>query len=379
MKNVSEHHVHHGRIDVVDGFRGWAAILIVVSHFVLLYNIDKVPFAFTVGPFRFLPFVYLLNSAHALTLFFILSGFVLTLPYYEGKRSMKSFSDFVIFFCKRVRRLLPLYYCGFLILAIMGAPEVGIKQTLIQVLEMGTMTYHFIHPLVGSPYNLILWSLELEWWCGLLLPLFFLMAEHFGMKPVLGVSLAICLFFRLVFTHGHTEFDLQNYMSVNNILTRFDAFVLGMAAALAYARYRNKIHPWTTLLTGLAVLQAGFILMTLTVSHQLPMEMYSINYVFITVGWTALVLGSIVSKNATVRLIVANRPIRLAGKMCYSIYVWHYPGIVAIDPLRSAYRFVAYVTWLSGTSWLSYRYIEFRHVKDWRLLLPSHHKHEAVS
>jgi peptidoglycan/LPS O-acetylase OafA/YrhL len=71
---------------------------------------------------------------------------------------------------------------------------------------------------------------------------------------------------------------------------------------------------------------------------------------------------------------VSNRGLQIVGMMTYSIYVWHgrliailrdQAGIAASSNLVSL---LIYLAVLSGLSLASYRYIEFRHVKDARLL-----------
>ena len=62
----------------------------------------------------------------------------------------------------------------------------------------------------------------------------------------------------------------------------------------------------------------------------------------------------------------------LAGAMCYSLYVWH--GLASVSLLGFNHANLSFETVslyfliLILTSIVSYRYVEFGHVKDWRRL-----------
>ncbi|MGH7092747.1 MAG: hypothetical protein ACREFB_04350 [Stellaceae bacterium] len=69
------------------------------------------------------------------------------------------------------------------------------------------------------------------------------------------------------------------------------------------------------------------------------------------------------------------RPLQLLGMMCYSVYIWHLPILNLLMPQRAAMSGVAFAESLAlavsaalGIAALSYRFIEFGRVADWRSL-----------
>lgn len=81
------------RIGVLNGLRGYCALG------VFFYHIFENKFPFIDG-----------FGSSCVTFFFILSGFVLFLPFAQGIKTMTSTQDYWNFIVRRCQRLLPLYY-----------------------------------------------------------------------------------------------------------------------------------------------------------------------------------------------------------------------------------------------------------------------------
>ena len=99
---------------------------------------------------------------------------------------------------------------------------------------------------------------------------------------------------------------------------------------------------------------------------------------------TALVLAV-----SLITLLVVVRPesvrlLQLAGRMSYSIYLWHVilqARILTSGPFDPPSPLVPYLTALLVVSAITYRWIEFGYVRDWRplFLLPPATDHPSVS
>ncbi len=87
------------RIEYLDSLRGLASISVVISHFVLAYGLDSKSKLLNFSPFHFF-----YDGFAAVTFFFVLSGYVLTL-------SLNKNDEILIgsFYLKRIIRIMPAY------------------------------------------------------------------------------------------------------------------------------------------------------------------------------------------------------------------------------------------------------------------------------
>lgn len=165
---------------------------------------------------------------------------------------------------------------------------------------------------------------------------------------------------------------------MNNIIGSLPDFVAGMAAAFFYAQ-RGVIS------RRFLVVVAGWIAVYLGLSlKDTVWTGFAVNYLLattetlFTVGATLLLLVSITSTSRVVQWLLANRPIRLMGMMCFSLYLQHAWLIRVVRPVESIPRLVVYLLLLAGFSWLTYRFVEFPQRK-WRDLLPEKfHRTSAI-
>lgn len=366
------------RIGVIDGLRGWAALCIVACHVYFFprtlrwYHPHPLAFGFHLAPLG-----YLINLSEAVTLFFVLSGFVLTLPYIDGRRSMESMGDVWIFIKRRARRLLPLYFFGFLWFATFTTYDTDVWVTVERILQMSTLTRHFIYPFSGTPYNGVLWSLEVEWWCSMVLPFCLLLLRRFPINRIVASAVLISFFSRLWLTYGFIPGEtLKDYLVLNNVFTRLDAFAIGMAVAWMFAMTKEKAHTHRRLifLGGIFTLMFGGLLQQFVYNNDLPFFMASLSSGLITIGFGLSVLGLLLIRHILIRIFLENRPIRLIGRMCYSLYVWHLPAIGPLQPLLNIAHFIRYIILVFSTSLLSYRYIECNQATSWKDVLPQKKK-----
>lgn len=99
------------KIAVINGVRGYAILCVVWLH-LWGWEFDRFDYAPLISVFGH-TILHANSVKHlnmAVNMFFILSGLVLTLPYAQGKRFMRTRSDILWFFRHRAARLLPLYY-----------------------------------------------------------------------------------------------------------------------------------------------------------------------------------------------------------------------------------------------------------------------------
>ena len=149
----------HKEIRSLTGLRGVAAAYVVLHHFFLGLTF-KNPFT-----------TFLAHGYLAVDLFFVLSGFVMTLNYGHMFQNGCSRDSLLIFLSRRIARVYPLYFvatsCAFLLILVgwLGAPPTdALKTCFLQNLAM-VQAWGF-GPSLDAPG----WSISAEWAAYLLFP-----------------------------------------------------------------------------------------------------------------------------------------------------------------------------------------------------------------
>lgn len=300
------------KIQVLDGLRGYAALMIVLSHMPRISNTE-------LGKTMFEMISSLKLSYLGVDLFFILSGFLITRiiikEKIENRFSLKSF------YIKRALRIFPIYYltiiaCGFLF-----------SWDGIGYLAIYAGNYYFsfnevIHPLAHT------WSLAVEEHYYLLWPL---IIYFFTLKTIKKYTLPIICFLVTAFivmayyTLNESVVDRMLYMG-----TQFRMLSLGLGSMLAFYEQKvialNKKHTtkWILLIGVLCyvlvIIAHEGIFDAIAPTRVLQLFLFSICSLFFFV----FVLLQENKKNS-VNDFFNNKPIKFVGKISYGIYLYHYP------------------------------------------------------
>jgi peptidoglycan/LPS O-acetylase OafA/YrhL len=362
------------RLAVINGLRG-LAICAVIYHHVFSMNTPPGTWRFEFGGWTLLPLAPLSNGWLGVSLFFVLSGFVLSLPYERQTRRMASRADTVSFFVRRAARLLPLYYLVSLVCFIFLMPAKG--QTLANFMMLLTVTLNFSQGTFFPAYNWVLWSLGIEIWMSMLFPLLWIARRKLGLGFFFGAASIFATAVR-IFGNQSQFWDgnpVLNWVK-DGLGGRVDDFALGMVLAAVFVRWGNRRFGSGLQAAALA-LAAGTLFLTCEAWDLIRVASLDrsvaplLNNLF-QVACASGVLGLLYTSNAVLRFLISNRAIQLLGMMCYSLYVWH--GILiaraglATPGGYNAQNIAIYFVWLGLLSALSYRYIEFGHVREARLL-----------
>jgi peptidoglycan/LPS O-acetylase OafA/YrhL len=374
------------RLHWIDRLRGVSVLAVIWLH----YGGEKLQVGFWFQKYGLLglPGVWLRNGQLGINLLFILSGFVLYLPFAAGCRHLDQWRDVRAFLGHRAQRLLPLYYFNCAIAFFLCTYPQSARAAITQVLFLLTATFNLSLAQFLPPANWVLWTMGVQIWFALAFVVIAYLIPRIGLLSVVIATLAICTGFRVAaFDVGqatHATHVVSDALS-NGLWGRLDDFVAGILIAIWYARGAKPIFKDSPL--SLLQVPAGLLLMTGTA---ILYDDYRVSFSFVVLGNTifqagvALVLCSVLSRpvrQATARLWL---PLELVGMMCYSIYIWH--GVVLVSvrarllPLFAAdlhgvkFQLVElglYFIALAPVAWLSYRYIECGSVKSWRDLVPS--------
>jgi peptidoglycan/LPS O-acetylase OafA/YrhL len=358
------------RLGVINGLRGLAILGVLYTH-IFIYKTPPGWHASRWGDFQLLPFAVLSNGWLGVNLFFMLSGFVLSLPYAQSSRTMASLEDVRWFYVHRFMRLMPLYYISSLVIEVfLHRPDVTTAAYWSYVSVLATATFNFAPKTFMPPTNFVLWSLGIEIWFSILFPILVAGINRWGMRRVLAVVLVLSLatrFADVLFHDGHTP----NWVK-DSLLGRLDDFVVGMAACRYYLERRRQSEP-----AGRAWAVAGMVLGLLAcelcdyVSLGLisPWARPIINNVLQASTFLILV-GLLFAERGLLRALMTSAPLQLSGMMCYSLYIWHASlgEALPVPPHRGLQWYGGYFVMLIVLSLLSYRYIEFGREPDVRKL-----------
>src|SRR5947209_1513085 len=171
--------VASSRLPGVDGLRALAALWVVAFHIE----------AFSHARFAHIPGLnlFLQSGSTGVSLFLVLSGFCLYVPFAGGRTDRFKTTDFLK---RRCRRLMPAYYTSLafvLILNLGGGLWLGFHALSPGMAVWEAVTHgaliHTLFPNTFYALNGAYWSLGLEWQLYLTLPILILGIRKFGIKP----------------------------------------------------------------------------------------------------------------------------------------------------------------------------------------------------
>jgi peptidoglycan/LPS O-acetylase OafA/YrhL len=302
-----------GYIPALDHLRGLAAVLVLFfhsSHFIshkLIYSTpyDPAKWAKAGNPFSALA----IEGHTAVSLFFLLSGFVFTVG------SLQKKLNYLGFYRNRLLRTYPLFLF-FLTLGIAFNTENFSITALLQSVFFMANSDTAIN---GGAFTFVFWSIAVEWHFYLLFPLLLVCVQKWGWKVLPGLILALLV----VRTGAYFAGADMRVLSYWTIVGRLDQFLLGMLAGIYYRNYFVAGKR----LDYVAIGGACLVLMLLFGFNQLGGGGAN-NYLWIfwptleAMAWAIFLIGYLSIARHFHRL-VGNALVAL-GTISYSIYMGHY-------------------------------------------------------
>ena len=317
----------------INGLRAIAVVAVVLFHF----NESWMPGGFA-----------------GVDVFFVISGFLMTSILFNSME--KSGFSIFRFYLARANRIIPALAILCICLMIAGLfflPPLEYKALAKHSAASISFLSNFVYWTESGYFDvdshrkwlLHTWSLSVEW-------------QFYLMYPVLLLAL-------------RSIFSVSNTKRVILVLT-----VLGFAiSVIASSRWPDSsyflIHTraWEMLFGGLAYLYPlKFVERHKRLTEYIGISLILMSYAFITSsnawpGYLALlpVLGSylIIQACRTNSLSTGNVAFQYIGKWSYSIYLWHWPIVVAISYFKLGFEYTLFglaLTLILG--FLSYRFIE---------------------
>jgi len=373
MQPPSKAAIVDSKIGALNGLRGIAIAMIVLYHLFIPYTARNPLRPGEIdGEGLFAAFI---NDAYlGVNIFFVLSGFVLYLPYRTGRRAMGGVSAFPAFYLHRAQRLLPLYYIVILVTVALHSKELyGSRDWYLEFGALLSTLFIFSAHGFAPPSNVVLWSVSVEIWFSVLFPVFVLLIQRWRTPKVVVGTILVCAAFAYIGYSIPIERVGYFWPFSKGIFGSCYEFLLGMMVCDLYVKgIENPVlrGKHSQLLLPGAVITVGALYL---LHHAAVVELRALGGFGFAIGF-AFVLLSILSGVNPLRRILEIWPLQVLGCMCYSIYAWH--GIIMnemIPPATSSLTdtlrlMMPFLFVMLALSCLSYRYIEFGRERNWKAL-----------
>jgi peptidoglycan/LPS O-acetylase OafA/YrhL len=316
-----------GHIVELDSLRGVAALFVVFDHFLRGWYLASQ--GHFVGNFAYVPF--LANGQSAVMLFFVLSGFVLTLPMLSAKP--QSYPAYA------VRRICRIYlpYLAALMVALFACWRV--RSLNRYGLVMGTLwqappSWHLVAKhleFLGRydvyAYNPPTWSLVHEMRISLIFPLLCLIALRLRPWAAFAIAVSFPVAGRLVEKYSAPMWEPgTSSLFWSETIGFCGIFLVGSLLA----RYRQPIVAWLAALPRIArwaLIAVAVVLYQYSALLHVPRALRNF-----TVGLAAayFVMLALVPNGWLSRLLRRGPP-RFLGRVSYSLYLIHSPILIVMS------------------------------------------------
>ncbi len=316
----------------LEGYRGMAALGIVVYH---VYQNVEANATGSLGSRGDVGYTILHGLDGAVSLFFVLSAFLLTLPFITAALTGNHQPSARSFLSRRAARVLPLYIVA--ILVVWSARNVNLPGALTDLVEHLTFTQvydnRYIFYTIGPA-----WSLAIE-------VQFYLVLAVLG---TWGVHLARGRSRRWIITTTGAFLSLVALSSfawkiaawsVFNVAgddwkvwfgfpAKADEFALGALLALLVAAKRPLIARWqATLLALLGVAIVAVATFTRPAGSAEHVAFHTVS----AIGFTLIIAASVMRPAFGMNRALGWGPVALLGTVSYSLYLWHEPLMILLD------------------------------------------------
>ena len=366
-----------GDIPVLDGLRGLAVIWVALFHFVVLRAGDT-----WVDALHGMPALdALVRSGYlGVDLFFLLSGFLLALPWIAHANAGLPPPSTAAFYVRRARRILPAYYVQLALAFLVALPlllGVGYwRKDLYVYLWNGVAHALFLQgtsPLTSGSMgvNGALWTLPIEVQFYLLLPFampLFIRAPRRTLAAAIAASLAwqwaaahdlgplVALELRLGAHWRWTEATVREMLAAQ-LPAFLGHFALGIFLGRAWLAQRGARARMGAPLAAMA----GAALLAASIAGLVPLPLEHVRLVP-SLALALLFHAAVASTGKTATRILGGGPLALAGRISYSAYLCHLPILAVWNTRPSIFpgwlSLPGYAMTVFTVSWISWRWIE---------------------
>ena len=330
-KHTDGHHYIAG----LDGLRAIAAMSVFVVHFQQFSD-----FQYSLGWLDFT--LLMVNGNTGVALFFVLSGFLLSQPFWRAYQRRTSVA-LKPYFTNRLARIVPIYYLlFFFLIAIKGfaGPEVNFNNILSHLF----FVHNFKDQQVMS-LNPPFWTLAVEMQFYLLLPLLFVLLGKLrrisGFWIVLGLVALIYAIYRfgvvwlghnvswpisfpLIWPFGVFAQSVDSPAVTYSTLAHLPHFLMGVATSYLFLSNKNfskkRLADIIVIISSISVVAV----LSTNLDSFLTLDFGRYNFPFIPM--MLCLIDFFVNVSGVCRQLLELRTIRWLGRISYGLYIFHYPA-----------------------------------------------------
>jgi peptidoglycan/LPS O-acetylase OafA/YrhL len=297
-------------IPELDGLRWLAMALVFLQHFQLAILSTTFDRSVTADP----GLATLYDMRVGVELFFVISGFILGVPFVGQHVLGKERVDLRAYYLRRLTRIEPPYAIALVLVTlawifVLGRnPTIALPHALASLFYVHNLVYGAFHP---QAINMVTWSLEIEVQFYVLAPLLarvFLLRSKAARRGAIFLACALsAAAVELLRRHG-VEPPLS-------ILTQIPYFAAGFLLADLYETDWKAEPPRAYGWDLLAI--PAWASMPFVATAPVPMKDF-----LLACALFVAFLGSF--RSIATRGFLSLPPVRILGSMCYSIYLLHY-------------------------------------------------------
>ncbi|KAA0784464.1 acyltransferase [Bacillus wiedmannii] len=328
--NLQGEHFMSKRIKELDSIRGLAALTVVFGHFCLM--LPSLP-----NSIKFSPLRILWAGGEAVIVFYVLSGFVLSMALYHSK------TNYWGYLIKRFVRIYIPYYFWIIItfaLFILFSPYevVGLRDWFYDRWQ-GSITKldiinHFVllNNFFTENYNPVIWSLAQEMRISIVFPFLFLLFYKLSWKKTILFALSFSLInvFLNMLHIGKAEGFYNGYADTLHFTSMF------MVGMLLFKHQEKLIYSYR----NMKKINKGFLIALGVILYLYSILIYGISRndtTFLLKDWGVVMGVSIfiimAMSNIKVKAFLNKSVFVYLGEISYSIYLCHFPIMMVLFKL----------------------------------------------
>lgn len=353
-----------GYLPALTGLRGIAACWVFVFH---LWEFSGSP-TLAVSILDFTPIAR--YGFMGVDLFFVLSGFLLSMPFLRANAQRRPMPSLPRFWMRRCRRVLPAYYVQ-LVIIVVALWWFGKMAALtpFNLVSHALLIQNFFAGIV--PLNAVYWTMPIEWDFYAVLPLMAWVSIRLRPPLAFAVFILLSLAYRMVCYRAYLDpawAQIVDYGRIMQLPSRLDEFFFGIFGAWLFIHRPIRVEAarWWMIagIAGVAAAISGLSFLGDVLMHpRLPWTLLYITWVGLSFG--AIVRGA--ASQAGSRVWFGGRALGWLGLISYSLYLWHYPLLQVAQHFNAnaagsvpsmLQNVVLLVPAILFVSWLSQHFVE---------------------